>query len=205
MIIIIDMGMGNIRSLEHKLMKGGFEVLVSSEKKDLVNAERLILPGVGHFKTAMNSLKKRNLDKTLTNLVIDRKKPILGICLGMQLFTKDSEEGNVKGLGWLNAHTKKFNFGNNLDYKIPHVGWNQIMYKDPITLLSDLPKSKYYYFTHSYYVDCEEKNDIIAKTFYGIDFVSMVRKDNIIGTQFHPEKSHKEGFKIVEKFCNGEY
>ena len=205
MIVIIDMGMGNIRSLEYKLSRSNFEVLVSSKIKDLTNASRLILPGVGHFKTAMRNLKEKGLDVTLNNLVIKNKIPILGICLGMQLFTKDSEEGNVEGLGWLNAHTKKFIFGNNSDYKVPHVGWNKLKYKNSISLLSGLPKPKYYYFTHSYYVDCLEERDIVAKTSYGFDFVSMVCKENIVGTQFHPEKSHKEGFKIVERFCSGKY
>ena len=206
MIVIIDMGLGNIRSLEYKLKKSGFEVLSSSEINDLENAERLILPGVGNFQTAMQNLEQKGLDQILTKLVIDNKKPILGICLGMQLFTKTSEEGNVQGFGWINAHTKKFELNDSdKKYKIPHVGWNLLKHFQPFELLSDIPKSKYFYFTHSYYVDCEDAKDVVAKTFYGVDFASVICKDNIIGTQFHPEKSHKIGFKIVERFCRGKY
>ena len=202
MIVIIDMGMGNLRSIEYKLNKHKIDVIISSDASQIINATKLILPGVGNFEAGIKNLQNRGLIPILNNLVLEDKVPILGICLGMQLFTNHSEEGDIEGLGWIDAQTRKFRFDNNRDLKVPHVGWNKIKIINECSILKNVSTSKRFYFTHSYYVQCNNKEDVIATTEYGSEFVSVLCKENIVGTQFHPEKSHMEGFEIVRLFCS---
>lgn len=200
-IVIIDYGVGNLRSVENKIRRTGLETIVSFETGIIENADKLILPGVGHFLKGMNRLKERNIIEILNKKVLEDKIPILGICLGMQLFTRFSEEGNVKGLGWLNAETVKFKL-NDIQNKVPHMGWNSIEQKKDSLILKDIPADSFYYFVHSYHVKCNDHEDILAITNYGYEFVSAVQKDNIFGTQFHPEKSHKSGEALLRNFLN---
>jgi imidazole glycerol-phosphate synthase subunit HisH len=200
-IVIIDYGMGNIRSILNKVHRAGYEVLVSYDYEIIKNAGKIILPGVGHFSNGMKKLKDRNIIDVLNEKVLVDKVPILGICLGMQLFTGFSEEGAVKGLGWLDAETIKFTL-TDIKHKVPHMGWNSIEQKKLSPLLKDIPDNRYYYFVHSYHVTCNNNDDILTTSLYGYEFVSSVQKENIFGTQFHPEKSHGWGEKMLNNFLN---
>jgi glutamine amidotransferase len=200
MIVIVDYGMGNLRSIQHKLQKIDIKAVVSSQVDDLEQATLLILPGVGHFGAGMNNLRQSNLLAVLNQKVLEQKVPIMGICLGMQLLTEWSEEGNSEGLGWLRAKTKKFRFPEDKAApRIPHVGWNTIIPTGDSELLAGVGSDQRFYFTHSYYVECEEEA-VLATTNYGYDFVSVVHKENIFGTQFHPEKSHRRGIELIRNF-----
>jgi glutamine amidotransferase len=205
MIVIVDYGMGNLRSILYKLHNMKVEAVISSHARDIENADKLILPGVGHFARGMHNLKERELIPVLNRTVLERRIPILGICLGMQLFTRSSEEGNVSGLGWIDARTRRFDF-NNKDYalRIPHVGWNLLKLKKKSPILVGISEETRFYFTHSYHVDCNEGSNIVATTEYGYDFTSIIQKENVIGTQFHPEKSHKTGMEIIRNFARSQ-
>lgn len=201
MILIVDFGMGNLRSIQHKLEKANVEAVISSRAEDIEAADKLILPGVGHFSTGMKNLKGYGLVDILDKKVNIDKIPILGICLGMQLFTKFSEEGDVEGLGWIDATVK--NFSNSIKtkgLKVPHVGWNNITLKRQTPLFDNVDSASRFYFTHSYYVECNDQENIVASSDYGLEFASMIQKENIYGTQFHPEKSHFNGFEIIKNF-----
>jgi len=198
-IVVIDYRMGNIRSILKTINKFGYNVLVTDDFDTIKMAGKLILPGVGHFQKGMERLKERNLIELLNQRVLKEKTPILGICLGMQLFSKFSEEGYTEGLGWINANTVRFNV-DNAKYKIPHIGWNTLTNKKESKLFKDISPDNEYYFVHSYHVQCEDSKDILALTNYGCDFVSAIEKDNIFGTQFHPEKSHDWGARILFNF-----
>ncbi len=200
MITIINYGMGNLHSVLKAFRRIGVEAIVSSKVEDIKNAERLVLPGVGNFKRGMENLHKLNLIKLLNKKVLEEKTPILGVCLGMELFTKFSEEGNAVGFGWFNAKTIKLNLDKKL--KIPHMGWNSIEVKKSSPLFRNIEKYSHFYFVHSYYVNCKNEKDILATTIYGKEFVSAMNKDNIFGVQFHPEKSHEQGLQILKNFVN---
>ncbi|MCD4780263.1 MAG: imidazole glycerol phosphate synthase subunit HisH [Candidatus Omnitrophica bacterium] len=200
MIVIVDFGMGNLRSIQHKLEKAGVESRISSEVNVIKEAHKIILPGVGHFATGMKNLIQFKLIDILNEKILQEKVPILGICLGMQLFTQHSEEGRQSGLGWIKAKAIKFEYDQNNNLRVPHVGWNKIALKKDSTLFNRVNVEHRFYFTHSYYVSCESMDDVIATTTYGIEFVSVIQKDNIFGTQFHPEKSHLNGFEIIKNF-----
>ena len=196
MIGIVDYGMGNVGSVESMINHLGYhKTKIIKKKSDLELVDKLILPGVGTFDNGMINLKKYDLLDELNKQVLENKKPVLGICLGMQLLMEKSEEGELPGLGWVKGECKKFIFGNK-KLKVPHMGWNEV---NPIkNELCD--KSSRFYFVHSYYVECKEEKNIMLKTNYGMEFVSGVSKDNIFGVQFHPEKSHKYGMNLMKKF-----
>ena len=200
-VIIIDYGMGNIRSILNKIHRAGHTALVSYDKELIKNAAKLILPGVGHFSSGMNRLEERNIIEILNDKVLNDKTPILGICLGMQLFSCFSEEGSVKGLGWIDANTIRFTL-NDIRHKVPHMGWNSIEQKKESPLLKDIPDNRHFYFVHSYHVKCHKDEDILTTSTYGYEFVSAIQKENIFGTQFHPEKSHEWGEKMLNNFLN---
>jgi glutamine amidotransferase len=202
MIVIIDYGLGNLNSILNKFERMGFNAIISSDIEDIEKAEKLILPGVGSFNAGMENLRKQNLISILNKKVISDKIPILGICLGMQLFTKKSEEGNVNGLGWIDAETKRFEFERrDITFRIPHMGWNTIKIKTESSLLEKIDENSKFYFVHSYHVFCNDENDIIAKTNYGYDFPSIIQKGNIFGIQFHPERSQKIGLNLLKNFA----
>lgn len=200
-IVIVDYGMGNVRSVENKIYRAGFKPLVSFDHEVIENADKLILPGVGHFQMGMKKLNERNLIEVLNKKVLKDKIPVLGICLGMQLFSNFSEEGNAEGLGWLDAETVRFVL-KDIRYKIPHMGWNSLEKKKESPLFKDIPEGSQYYFVHSYHVQCNNPEDILATTLYGYEFTSVIQKNNIFGTQFHPEKSHEFGEKLLNNFLN---
>jgi len=192
--------MGNLRSIQYKLEKEGFTTKVSSSMADMELADKFILPGVGAFASGMRNLGDLGILPILQYKVVEKKTPILGICLGMQLLSKWSEEGDVKGLGWVDAQTSKFIFDDGVRLRVPHVGWNTInKYKDSI-LFNGVSEDHRYYFTHSYYVNCLCREDIVATTDYGVQITSVLQRENIFGTQFHPEKSHRAGLELILNF-----
>lgn len=196
--VVVNYGMGNLRSIQHKLAGIGFACDISAEARDVERAELLILPGVGHFGAAMGLLHQQDLVRVLDESVLGRGTPILGICLGMQLLSRSSEEGDAEGLGWIDAVTRRFAFppaGPRL--KVPHIGWNTLEAKPGHELLQGITPGERFYFTHSYHLCCASGADVVATTNYGYDFVSVVRHGNIVGTQFHPEKSHRAGMKLL--------
>ena len=201
MIIIIDYGMGNLNSILNMVKKIGAEATISSNISDIEKAQKLILPGVGAFDTGMKNLHDLGFTSLLNDKIIENKTPILGICLGMQLFTNQSEEGERPGLGWINAETIRFRFDKTKTaLKIPHMRWNTLKIQKQNPLFNDFYKESRFYFVHSYHVHCKNKKDVLTKTYYGHDFVSSIMKDNILGVQFHPEKSLKYGMKFLENF-----
>jgi glutamine amidotransferase len=201
MIVIVDYGLGNLGSIKNMFKKIGTEAVISSNSSDIERAKKLILPGVGRFDQGMMNLRNLDLVGVLTEKVIQKKTPILGICLGMQLFTKHSEEGPSDGLGWIDAETIRFRFGSSQgQLKIPHMGWNLIKIEQKEALVGEMYSEPRFYFVHSYHVVCKNEGDILSKTFHGYEFVSAIRKENIYGVQFHPEKSHKFGMKLLSNF-----
>lgn len=197
MIVIVDYGMGNLGSIQNMLDYIGVESLISSNPSDLGLATKIILPGVGAFDKAMANLESYGFLRLLNHRVLEEKIPTLGVCLGMQLLTKSSEEGTRRGLGWVDAHTVRFKFNSTL--KIPHMGWNFVTFQKATDYFSGERKRRYY-FVHSYHVVCHDSKDILATSQYGYPFVAAIKKDNILGVQFHPEKSHKYGMEFYRYF-----
>jgi glutamine amidotransferase len=201
MIVIIDYGIGNLASVLNMFKKIGIkDVIISKDKGVIKNATKLLLPGVGAFDAGMNNLNASGLVPVLNDKVITQKTPILGICLGMQLLTKKSEEGKETGLGWIDAETIKFNLDPALKLKVPHMGWNYIKVNRQNPLIDSQSKNRFY-FVHSYYVKCFDESQSLATSNFGTDFTCMVNKGNIFGAQFHPEKSLKFGMKVLENFA----
>lgn len=201
MIVVVDYGMGNLGSIANMLKKVGAKAMVSSDISVIESADKLILPGVGAFDNGMKNLSDLGLVPILSAKVIRDETPILGLCLGMQLFTQRSEEGNLPGLGWIEAETIRFKFDKDQPgLKIPHMGWNSIKIKRLSRIFDDMYEEPRFYFVHSYYVVCKNDRDVLATTCYGYEFASAVMRDNIVGTQFHPEKSHKFGMKLLKNF-----
>ena len=205
MLVIVDYGMGNLRSILYKLQKINIEAMVSSSPVDIEKADKLILPGVGHFSKGMENIRKYGLLDVLNKKVFEDKTPIMGICLGVQLFTNFSQEGDCEGLKWVDAETIKFRFTEENGLRVPHIGWNLVKIKRESPFWSDFPEDKRFYFVHSYYIKCKNPDDIVAVSEYGHEFVSVLQKDNIFGTQFHPEKSHRDGFELVKHFAEMDY
>ncbi len=198
MIVIIDYGVGNLGSIQNMLRKTGTEAIVSKEPGAVEKADKLILPGVGAFDTAMKSLEASGLVPVLKKRVISDETPLLGICLGMQLLTRGSTEGKTQGLGWVDAETVRFE---NCGLKVPHMGWNTVTIQRDDPLFRDMYPEPRFYFVHSYYVRCADNGNVLTTTSYGHDFCSSLAQGNIRGVQFHPEKSHKFGMKLLKNFA----
>ncbi|PIU84166.1 MAG: imidazole glycerol phosphate synthase subunit HisH [Elusimicrobia bacterium CG06_land_8_20_14_3_00_38_11] len=213
MITIIDCGMGNLRSVAKAFEHIGKKTIITSDRKKILKSSLVVLPGVGSFTAAMTNLKKLNLTETVKN-IITVGKPFLGLCLGLQILFEKSEEGNCLGLGIFHGKVRKFSYKRNL--KIPHMGWNNIKLQItnyPSTLMShdrtgklqifkDIPDNSFFYFVHSYYVEPKDKKIIATTTNYGINFASSVFYKNIFATQFHPEKSQKNGLKLLKNYVD---
>ena len=200
MIVIVDYKTGNVGSLMNMLKKIGINSIVSSDPKEIESADKIIFPGVGAFDNGMNNLLASGLIPLLEKKVKNQSNPILGVCLGMQLLAKGSEEGVIPGLGWMDGFVKKFHFEDE-NLKIPHMGWNTIDIKKVDPIFNEMLKEARFYFVHSYHFVCDEKEKVLATTNYGYDFDSIIRKDNIWGVQFHPEKSHKFGMQLLKNFA----
>jgi len=200
-LIIVDYGMGNLNSVKHKLSKIGIESNISNHTSQLIRADKLILPGVGHFKKAVENLKSSGLWDTLYDAVIKNKTPILGICLGLQLMAKHSEEGDVDGFGWFDANVVRFNVKDKISHKVPHMGWNSIRLAKQSLLISDLPGNSEFYFVHSYHIQSNDPSEVLSFTEYEYEFPSAMEKGHIFGLQFHPEKSHDAGEQLLMNFA----
>ena len=210
-IAIIDYGSGNLRSaakaleVANKNVNINSKIVITSDPEIIKKSNKIILPGQGSFRDCYLGIKKINgLVDTLNDFVLVQKKPIFGICVGMQLFAKigyESEE--TKGFGWIDGVVKKIN-NINKTLKLPHMGWNQIEFKKDFLLFSGIENKSHMYFVHSYEFLTKEKNCIVATTNYGNSIIVAVAKDNIFGTQFHPEKSQKNGLKLLENFLKWE-
>lgn len=202
MIVIVNYGIGNLGSVLNMLKKVGADAVISSDPVEIEKADKLILPGVGAFDTGMRHLHESNLVGLLNEKALARRTPTLGICLGMQLLMQKSEEGDLPGLGWIEGANVKFRFDeNNGHLKIPHMGWNTVTVKRHDSLFKNLDQEARFYFVHSYQVVCQRESDVLATTHHGDDFVSALQSGNIMGTQFHPEKSHKFGMKLLSNFA----
>ena len=196
---IINLDSGNLASLINAFKILEVKVKIIENYKDIKRFNKILLPGVGHFKNACESLKKKKFNKELINFTQKEKNKILGICLGMQLLFEDSEEGNIDGLNLIKGKVKKFD-KTKKDIKIPHIGWNSVKIKNQSYLLKDISDMTDFYFVHSYMVKYNLKNEIIGETDNSDIFTSVINKKNIYGVQFHPEKSHKAGLKILRNF-----
>lgn len=200
-IVIVDYQMGNVGSILNMLKRVGADATISSDVEVIERADKLILPGVGAFDSGMSNIDHLGLMPVLNMKALTQKVPVLGICLGMQLLFEESEEGELPGLGWVNGKVIRFQFGEtNSDLKVPHMGWNTVIVERGNTLFSNLNDDSRFYFVHSYHAVCERETDVLTRTNYGYEFVSSVQNDNIFGTQFHPEKSHKFGTQIYKNF-----
>ena len=202
MIGIIDYGLGNIRAFSNIYKTCDIEHKIIQKKEELNDVSKIILPGVGAFDDAMNKFNNSGLRSTVEKMVLIEKKPLLGICVGMQILAESSDEGKEKGLGWINANVKIFEEKTiNYETKLPHMGWNTVnIISKNEPLFYELEQCSRFYFLHSYFFQCKVNDNIIAKTEYGLKYASAVRLDNIYGVQFHPEKSHKSGVKLLTNF-----
>jgi glutamine amidotransferase len=200
MIGIIDYGVGNIKAFAniYKNFDMPFKIVKNSE--DFEDITKIILPGVGSFDHAMQCLQNSGMREKLDELVLDKKLPVIGICVGLQMLAESSEEGECKGLGWIKGHVKKFDKAHINNDPLPHMGWNNLNIVKDNKLFKKLEEKPRFYFLHSYYFECLNKNDVIASSSYGIEFECMVNHDNIYGIQCHPEKSHHNGMQILKNF-----
>lgn len=199
MITIIDYGIGNIGSIINILNYIGVKSKATSDPDDIYKSTKLILPGVGAFDAAMQKINNIDgLKESLTLKVIKEKVPLMGICLGMQLITNSSEEGDLPGFGWIDANVKRFPVSKKM--KVPHMGWNNVQIISHNKITKNLSDKEKYYFVHSYYVSVKDQKYSLMKTIYGLEFDSGIFFENIYGFQFHPEKSNKYGMKLLKNF-----
>ncbi|MBP6793483.1 MAG: imidazole glycerol phosphate synthase subunit HisH [Saprospiraceae bacterium] len=202
MITIIDYKVGNLGSIRNMLKYIGVESMISASPDDVASAEKLILPGVGHFDYGMRKLHESGLVPMLNQRVLIDKVPILGICLGAQLFTEKSDEGVHPGLGWIKGSTIAFDTSlMDQKLKVPHMGWGEIIHQNKSLLWNEMYEEPRFYFVHSYHLQLANPTECLCSVNYGYEFCAGIEKENIIGVQFHPEKSHKYGMKVLENFA----
>jgi imidazole glycerol-phosphate synthase subunit HisH len=198
-VAIVDYGMGNLHSVKRKLDRIGVHGQITADPGEVLRADKLILPGVGHFGKAMEYLAALGLVPALQEAVLDRRTPILGICLGMQLFARHSQEGDVEGLGWIDADVTRFAI-DDARLKVPQMGWNGVRVARPDPVLHGVTEETEFYFVHAYHLVCRDSADVLCETDYGYPFTSVVQRDNLYGVQFHPEKSHEAGETLLRNF-----
>jgi len=201
-VAIVDYGMGNLHSVRRKLDRIGVHAQLTSDPDELLRADKRLLPGVGHFGKAMEHLGSLGLVPALNEAVALRKTPILGICLGMQLFARRSEEGGVEGLGWLDADVVRFGVEDTRRFKVPHMGWNGVRIARSSPMLEGVTGQTEFYFVHAYHMVCRDSGDVLCDTDYGYAFTSVVQRENLYGVQFHPEKSHDAGEALLRNFLS---
>jgi glutamine amidotransferase len=202
MIKIVDYGLGNISAFRNVYKRLNIEVGTASVPEELHDATKLILPGVGSFDRAMELLDGSNMRATLEELVLERHVPLLGVCVGMQILARSSDEGEAQGLGWIDADVRAFSSPRETGLPVPHMGWNDVRPTGDSPLFEELEPVARFYFLHSFYVVCDDPRDVAAISRYGIDFGCAVCIDNVYGVQFHPEKSHHSGTRLLQNFAN---
>ncbi len=202
-VAVIDYGMGNIGSIRKMLRVVGANPVVTADPAVMAQADKVLLPGVGHFDRAMANLQELGLVEPLRRLALEDRKPFLGICLGMQLLCKSSEEGTQPGLGLLDARVRRFEFSGPTRLKVPHMGWTELQPNKHSRLMAGLDETSRYYFVHSFFVDCADPADVLAEATYGNTFVAAFERGNVQGVQFHPEKSHRFGIQMFRNFVQG--
>jgi len=200
MITIVDYGLGNIKAFQNIYNELNMDCMVARDSETLLNASKIILPGVGAFDFAMASLIKSGMKDTLDKLVLSKNIPILGICVGMQMLANSSEEGSLDGLGYIDGSVKKFSREHIADFPLPHMGWNLVEHSGKENLFDNISDAERFYFLHTYYFDCNQEAQKIAFAKYGFKFTCGVRNKNIYGIQFHPEKSHAAGTSLLANF-----
>lgn len=203
MLTIVNYGLGNLASVQNMCRRLGIEAQVTADKDLISRSERLILPGVGHFRKGMENLRASGLRELLDEIVLVRRRPILGICLGSQLMTRHSEEGDVDGLGWVDAETVAFDTTRLGGRKVPHMGWTDVVFSQPTDpIWEHVPAEPRFYFVHSFHFQFSVPDEVTATARYGYDFACAFQKGNIYGVQFHPEKSHTFGMKVLSNFAS---
>lgn len=200
MIVVVDYGMGNLGSILNMLRKVGAQAKASAAPADIRSAEKIVLPGVGAYDHGMRQLASLGLKSVLTERVVEQGVPLLGICLGAQLLTAGSDEGNLGGLGWIPGRTVRFTPDVAPGLKVPHMGWNAVHPRRSGGLFAGLESGSRFYFVHSFYLQCDFQEDVLATTVYGLEFASAIQRGRIAGVQFHPEKSHKFGMSMMKNF-----
>lgn len=201
MIAIIDYGVGNIKAFANIYKNLDIPFVIAKTVNDLENISKLILPGVGSFDHAMKSLIDSGIRERLNELVLEEKIPVLGICVGLQMLAKSSDEGSMSGLGWIDGHVKKFDSTRlSKNTPLPHMGWNSIHIEKESPLLKGLEQESRFYFLHSYFIQCEDMENVMATANYGEDFACVIQNGNIYGIQPHPEKSHQNGITLLKNF-----
>jgi glutamine amidotransferase len=202
-VVIANYGVGNLHSIQNMLRKIHVPSIIASRPEELKDASRIILPGVGSFDTCMSKLKSSGLCDALEEMVLRKRTPVLGICVGMQLMLNASEEGTQAGLGWINGKVVKFDASKlSVEHKVPHMGWSDVHLEKASSLLNPMHENSRFYFVHSYHATVENSNNVLLSAEYGYRFVAAVEQDNIRGVQFHPEKSHKFGMQLLKNFAN---
>jgi glutamine amidotransferase len=202
-VVIVDARLGNVGSIANMLRKAGGDPVVSGDPADVISASKIILPGVGAFDNGVTRLREAGLWEPLHKKVTEEKTPVLGICLGMQLFCRQSEEGRLPGFGWIAADTVRFRTeGVAGEWRIPHMGWNELVMQQPCPLLEGYDRTPLFYFVHGYHLACDDPADVAAEARYVYPFPAVVHKGNLYATQFHPEKSHKFGLRLLSNFLD---
>lgn len=202
MIAIIDYGLGNIQAFVNVYSRLGIPVTIAKTADTMESATKIILPGVGAFDYAMEMLEASGMRQALDYMVVRKKVPILGICVGMQILANSSAEGKLSGLGWIPGHVRAFSsVPETAVLPLPHMGWNDVLVSGKHTLFKGLEEMAHFYFLHSYFFDSLHKDSVIATASYGTDFCCAVQSDNVFGVQFHPEKSHHFGASLLKNFA----
>lgn len=203
MITLIDYGSGNIHAIANIYKRINIPFIITNDPKELKDAQKLILPGVGDFDETMMLLNNLGIKDVLDELVVNKKIPILGVCVGMQILGNKSEEGSLEGFGWIKGRVRKIDESKLLNKPhLPHMGWNTVTIKRENSLFDNVITENGFYFLHSYYFDCEDNADVLTTTQYGEEFASAINHENVFGFQFHPEKSHQNGIELFRNFAN---
>lgn len=202
MIAIVDYKTCNLGSLVNMLKRAGFAARGVDTPAELEGASKIILPGIGHFDTCVRNLREFGFEDVLHRMVVEDKTPLLGVCVGAQLLTRSSEEGNEPGLGWVDAETRRFRLAEQSRLKVPHMGWSEAEPKRLHPLFDRFTETPRFYFVHSYYMVADRPETVLAETTYGAPFASAIARDNIAGVQFHPEKSHRFGMTMLSSFAS---
>jgi glutamine amidotransferase len=203
MIAIVNYRVGNLASIKNMIKKAGCDALITSNISEILAADKLILPGVGHFDNCMKMFNESGLRDVVTKKIIEEKKPVLGICVGCQMLFQKSDEGSSPGLGWIKGEVVKFNSQLMPEsLKIPHMGWSEVILNKPSKLFIEMYEEPRFYFVHSYHPVVKYEEDVLLYANYGYHFAAAVEHENILGVQFHPEKSHKFGMKLLKNFVN---